>query len=149
MAWTTNLMFEGIQGFNLLGSDIILPLVISFVVMLIITRDFNKWAYLFFPTSILLFIMGLRVHLMILLISSIVFVISVISMAREGNVIIPNVISKEEQRESYGLRKKERTVALRGLDSDALREMLDKRKLSYRVRTTAKGVSDKFREWFG
>lgn len=65
----------------------ILSIVITFLVMVMITRDTNEWKKLAFPVMLLLHIMGLAPNFIIYLISAIIFVVEMLSFEAAGTLL--------------------------------------------------------------
>ena len=70
-----------------LGAGWIIPLVLAVLLMAFITRDVKKWGTLAFPIFVLERIMGMPVHMVLLVMSGIIFVIEVLSTQLVGRLL--------------------------------------------------------------
>lgn len=70
-----------------LGTEWLIPLVIAFLVMAVITRDTDKWKILALPIFVLERIIGIPIHFVLMSIAGIIFVIEALSTQVVGNLI--------------------------------------------------------------
>lgn len=70
-----------------LGVEWIIPLMITIVGMLIITRDINKWKIMALPMLILTRIAGIPTNIILLMVAGIIFVIEALSTQTVGNIL--------------------------------------------------------------
>lgn len=72
---------------NIAGAEWIIPLIMIVVSLFIITRDIEEWKTLGFLVSVTLYTAGLRVHILILVGTGIIFAINSLSLTMIGNTI--------------------------------------------------------------
>jgi len=80
-------MTDAFKNTYILGSGWILPLIMTFIVIIMITRDINKWKILMFPFLVLWNIIGIPVNLVIMIFAGLVFVIEALSTEMGGNLL--------------------------------------------------------------
>jgi hypothetical protein len=91
-----------------IGSQWLIPLVLVFLSMALVTRNIEKWKVLFFPMMVTLRIIGLPVHFLILSAGGILFVVELLSTQLIGKVLSPlvkatrRIVSDERYRSSEG-----------------------------------------------
>lgn len=74
----TQTMQESLNGTNIIGTQWIIPIIIIFLTLLLITRETNRWLYLAFPVSIMWRTAQLKVHMLIIAIAGLFFVTKLI-----------------------------------------------------------------------
>jgi hypothetical protein len=134
-------MFQGTWAF---GLSWIIPLIIGFLAMAVITRDVEKWKILFFPIQLMLLIIGLPVSPAILLIGAIIFVIEALSTQVLGGMVkglsnrfthtrLESKIMGEKKKFASDLGKKkgkgqfERDVQVRSAIEERIKQLLRQR----------------------
>ena len=77
-------IFRIIQPFD---NGWIIPLVITMIVCLIVSKDVSKWGIITFPVTIMLYIAGVRTHAGIIVLSSIWFILTAFALFTGKNVL--------------------------------------------------------------
>lgn len=76
---TTQLFSETLTNTNYLNADWLIPLILIVITLAMITRRISDWVTLSFPISIMYSALGLRVHLLILTFTAVMFAVRVLS----------------------------------------------------------------------
>jgi len=80
-------MTDAFQNTYILGSGWLLPSILTFVIMILITKDINKWKVMALPLMVIWIIIGIKVHLAILILAGIIFVIEALSTEMGGSIL--------------------------------------------------------------
>lgn len=78
---------NSIGNTEVFGLSWILPTILLILILLIITRDINKWKILALPTAVLLKIIGLNISYPVLLATGIIFAVESLSTQTIGSII--------------------------------------------------------------
>ena len=90
MPWNPNfdLFTEAFTETWVVGTYWVIPLILVFITLLIITRDFEKWKILAFPVCVMWTVAGVPISPIILVITAIVCAIEALSIQVIGNKIM-------------------------------------------------------------
>lgn len=75
------------QGTRFAGIEWIIPIIVVFISLIIITRDFESWGLLAFPVCLIWNVVGFRIPLIFLIGSALFFAVTVLSLQKQGMLI--------------------------------------------------------------